>query len=358
LAIAEALVRLRPETNPVLVGARRGVEARILPNRQFRHYLLPAEPIYRRDWWKNLRWPILLPGLLRACRDILDRELPVLVVGTGGYAAGPILAAAVGRGLPIALQEQNAKPGLTTRLLARRARQLHLGFPEAESRLRPGSRTAVYSSGNPIVPPEDIGRADARRRLGLGEEQQVVLVMGGSQGAHALNRALREALADRGFGSAAVLWSTGPNDFDRFRSLASSPLVQIRPFWDPIAEAYAAADLVVARAGAMTTAELAAWGLPSILVPLPTAAADHQTANALALEGAGAAVHLPESALTVATLTSQVHDLLNSPTKRSQMADAARSRARPEAAKQIAERLFELVSWARKSFVDKELVLY
>jgi UDP-N-acetylglucosamine--N-acetylmuramyl-(pentapeptide) pyrophosphoryl-undecaprenol N-acetylglucosamine transferase len=150
-------------------------------------------------------------------------------------------------------------------------------------------------------------------------------------------------LVDLGLGGAAVLWSTGPSDFDRFKSLAASPLVQIRPFWDPIADAYAAADLVVARAGAMTTAELAAWALPSILVPLPTAAADHQTANALALEGAGAAVHLPESALTVATLKSSVGELLNSPTRRSQMAAAARSRARPEAAIQIAERLFELV---------------
>jgi UDP-N-acetylglucosamine--N-acetylmuramyl-(pentapeptide) pyrophosphoryl-undecaprenol N-acetylglucosamine transferase len=166
-----------------------------------------------------------------------------------------------------------------------------------------------------------------------------VLVMGGSQGARAINHAVSGILDANLLREASLLWSTGPTLFEANRSYHRPPERLVRPFWDPIAEAYAAADLVVARAGAMTTAELCAWGLPSILVPLPTAAADHQTANARALDAAGAAVHLPESSLTPESLAHRIQELLLDRERRQRMAEAARSRGQPEAAKHIAEAL-------------------
>ena len=323
LALAEALAAARPDVDPVLVGALRGIEAQILPKKAYRYYLLPAEPFHRWAWWRNARWPLLAWRLLAECRAVLDAERPAFVVGTGGYAAGPLLFTASRRGIPVALQEQNAQPGITTRWLARRARQVHLGFPEAAGRLRPGRNTSVFTLGNPITPPE-LGkpRVEARQRLGIPGESPVVLVMGGSQGARAINQAMAEALDAGLWGGTHLLWSTGPQLFEAYQRFHHPPLRQVRSFWDPIGEAYAAADLVVARSGAMTTAELCAWGLPSVLIPLPTAAADHQAANAKALDSA-----------------RRVHELLGDRDRRMRMAIAARDRGRPDAARRIAEEL-------------------
>jgi len=343
LALAAALQERRVDVEPILVGACRGVEADILPRRSFRYHLLPAEPLYRRQWWRNVRWPFLLPRLWRACGAVLTAEQPGLVVGTGGYVGGPLLAAAVRRGIPIALQEQNAYPGMATRWAARWARQVHLGFPEARPYVRTGRGTQVFALGNPIVPPDPASRAAARGSLGLPAEGWVVLVMGGSQGSLAINEALAGVLDAGLLPDLTLLWSTGRLTHDRFAAYARPPRVHVAPFWDPIAPAYAAADLVVSRAGAMTLAEITAWGLPSVLVPLPTAAADHQTPNAQALASAGAAVHLPQSRLTAAVLAGEVAAILGDRARHAEMAAAARSRGQPEAAGAIAERLLSLL---------------
>lgn len=346
LALAKAMAELDPRVEPVLVGAERGLEAQILPHRSYRYHLLPAEPIYRKAVWRNLKWPFLTLRLLRGGARVLAKERPVLAVGTGGYAAGPILWQAARRDIPIALQEQNAVPGATTRWLARRARQVHLGYPEAEGLLRPGAHTEVSVSGNPIVPlpvprPE---RGQQREQLGLPRDRPVVFVVGGSQGAVSLNRAVASAVESGRFGDVTLLWSTGRVSWDTYGSFDRPPLRIVRPFWDPVSSAYAAADLVVARAGAMTTAELCAWGLPSILVPLPTAAANHQHHNALALERAGAAVHLADPSLSGATLAAAVRRLLDHPDRMSQMGQAAARRGHPKAAEEIAKQLLGLVS--------------
>jgi len=346
LALAEALRREADDVEPVLVGAARGIEARILPTRSFRYHLLPAEPLYRRTWWRNLRWPLILARLLGAGVRLLAAERPAVAVGTGGYASGPILWQAGRRGVPLVLQEQNAFPGLTTRWLAGRARQIHLGYPEARLHLRPGRRTEVCQYGNPIVPPPDPRPEGARAKmhLGLATDIPVVFVMGGSQGARAINEAVAAAMTSGALRGCGVLWSTGPAMYDEFRTHHQEPDCIVRPFWDPVAEAYAAADLVVARAGAMTTAELCAWGLPSVLVPLPTAAGSHQTRNAEALAQAGAALHLGQDHLGPETLARAVRQLLDSPADRSRMEAAARTRGYPNAAQNIARHILSLVS--------------
>jgi UDP-N-acetylglucosamine--N-acetylmuramyl-(pentapeptide) pyrophosphoryl-undecaprenol N-acetylglucosamine transferase len=345
LALASALRGAANHIEPVLVGAARGVEGRLLPERDFRYHLLPVEPIYRRAWWRNLRWPFLWWRVRRACRRVLDEERPALVLGTGGYAAGPVLLAAARRGIPIALQEQNAYPGITTRWLARRARQIHLGFPEAQRYLRLPPSVQVFTYGNPIQPPPEPRPtpAAARERVGVSPTARVLFVMGGSQGARRINDVVADAIADGGLDALTLLWSTGPAMFHEFASFHDPPRRIVRAFWDPIADAYAAADLVVARSGAMTTAELCAWALPAVLVPLPTSAAHHQTRNAEALAGAGAAVHLPEAALTPAALVARVRELLDAPPRLERMRRAAGARGRPEAARRITEALMALM---------------
>lgn len=329
----------------VLVGARRGVEADILPKRDYPFHLLHLEPIHRHRWWLNLRWPFLAVAIMRECRAVLDREAPDLVVGTGGYAAGPVLLAAMLHGLPYAMQEQNAYPGVTTRWLSRRARQIHLGFPEARGFLR-AADDRLFDTGNPIAPVPVAPRSaeQARTRWGLAPDRQTVLVVGGSQGAAALNRVVAEWLERGSLGSSNLIWSTGPTGYDRYAHLDSPGRVKVAAFLDPIYDAYAATDLVVGRAGAMTTAELAAWGLPAVLIPLPTAAAGHQDRNARALEAAGCARRLPESELALESLSTTVSELLGDRSQLVEMGRRAAARGRPDAASKIVSQLVDIVS--------------
>jgi UDP-N-acetylglucosamine--N-acetylmuramyl-(pentapeptide) pyrophosphoryl-undecaprenol N-acetylglucosamine transferase len=345
LAIAEAIRRHHPDWRVVLVGATRGVEASLLPTRTFPYELLPAEPIYRRQWWKNFRWPVVGLRLLRAVDRLLDRKRPALVIGTGGYASGPVVWRAAGRGIPTAIQEQNAYPGFSTRLLARRAKEIWLGVPEARSHLRPGPRTDLFDTGNPIAPPDPSRRSAALIRLGLDPGKPVILVTGGSQGALAINQAVAEWI-DGGTGKTGgtgnglqVVWAAGKATYPQFRRYHDPPRVQIFDFIDPMADAYAVATIAISRAGMMTIAELCAWGIPSVLIPLPTAAADHQTPNARVMAESGAAVSLPQSGLTGNRLSTIIADLLDTPGQLDQMAGAALARARPDAVERISDRI-------------------
>ncbi|HTH66483.1 MAG TPA: undecaprenyldiphospho-muramoylpentapeptide beta-N-acetylglucosaminyltransferase [Gemmatimonadales bacterium] len=345
LALAQALKAERPDAECVIVGAERGIESEVLPRYPYRYVLLPIEPIYRHAWWRNLRLPIVAWRAWRAAGAVLEQERPDIVVGTGGYVSGPVVWRAQQRGIPTALQEQNALPGITTRWLARRARQIYLGFPEAQARLRPGARTIVFSLGNPIRPPapaEEGDRPTALAAFGLAPERPTLLVFGGSQGARALNYAVAGALEHGGLSDINLLWGTGPMHASTFARYAVRGRVVVQGFFDPMARAYRAADLVVCRAGAMTTAEVCAWGKASVLVPLPHAAANHQLHNARALEQCGAAVLLEERDLMGRSLSALVHQLLADPARRDALARAARSRGRPDAAREVVSKILTL----------------
>jgi UDP-N-acetylglucosamine--N-acetylmuramyl-(pentapeptide) pyrophosphoryl-undecaprenol N-acetylglucosamine transferase len=341
---ALALARVAKELghDVVLVGATRGIEAQILPHHPFPFHLLPMEPIYRNAWWRNVRWPIIAVRAWRAAGQVLREERPAIVIGTGGYAAGPVVWRAQRARIPTALQEQNAFPGLTTRLLAHGARQVFLGFPEAHLRLSPGRHTQVFVFGNPIAPPGAVDPAAARAAFGLSAERRTVLVFGGSQGARALNETIARVLQNGQLGDVNLLWGTGTTHFERYASRAVPGRVVVRGFFDPIGDAYAAAHLVVARAGAMTVSELSAWGKPNVLVPLPTAAADHQTFNARALANAGASVLLLEREFTADAFAKTVVPLAHDDQRLDALAKSARGRGHPNAARSIVGKVLEL----------------
>lgn len=346
LAIATRLRERCPEVEPVLVGAERGIEARILPTRDFRYHLLPAEPIYRRQWWKNLRWPFVAGRLISRLSHLFAAEQPLAVVGTGGYASGPAVWFATRRKLPTAIQEQNAYPGLVSRMLASRVRHIYLGLPEARARLKLGRATQVFDTGNPIPAPDPTRRPAALERFGLaagGTPPPVLLVTGGSQGAIAINQTVAAWIDSGEAAGVNLLWTAGRGSYQEFARYHRPPAVQVFDFLDPIADAYAVADLVVARAGMMSGAELCAWGLPSILIPLPTAAEDHQRYNAEALAAAGAAEMILQRDLTPARLGQAVGGLLSDPARLGAMRQAALGRGKPAAADEIVSYLLTLL---------------
>jgi UDP-N-acetylglucosamine--N-acetylmuramyl-(pentapeptide) pyrophosphoryl-undecaprenol N-acetylglucosamine transferase len=220
---------------------------------------------------------------------------------------------------------------------------VYLGLPESRRLLRFGSRTQVFDTGNPIVPPSPERGPEARKFFGLEPGLPVVLITGGSQGALAINRAVAEWLDQGGPRGAALVWVTGRGTYEEFSRYHRPPRVHVVDFLDPMSDGYAVADLVVSRAGMITVAELCAWGLPSILIPLPTAAADHQAHNARVLADAGAATPIRQTELTGARLAHEVEALLLDDATRSEMASRARARGKPHAAAEIVSKLLTLV---------------
>ena len=347
LAIARALVRLEPAVRPFFVGARRGIERDVLPTTEFPHLLLDLHPLYRARPWDNWRTLRGFVGAWRGIGAMARGNRPAAVVGTGGYAAGAMLAWAAAHDVPYAIQEQNSFPGATVRLFTRWAREVYLGFPEAERKL-PRGRAEFVDSGNPIEPPPSPrpDRQAARRKWELPEGGRVLLVFGGSQGARAINDAV-SGWIDHGLpDDLSVIWATGKGSFaDHARH--DGPRVRVRPYIAPMTDAYAAADIAVARAGAMGPAELCAWGIPMLLIPLPTAAADHQTVNARALSAAGAAIWMPQSELNAERLDVEVSALLADDARLESLTRGALERARPDAAEVIAQRVLALTQLKR-----------
>jgi UDP-N-acetylglucosamine--N-acetylmuramyl-(pentapeptide) pyrophosphoryl-undecaprenol N-acetylglucosamine transferase len=346
LAIARALTALDPAVGILFVGAQRGIERTVLPQQPFAFELLDLHPLYRPAVWRNWR---TLGGAVSAWRR-LGRTLspkPRLILGTGGYASGLGLAYGVVHGIPIVQQIADSYPGLTARCFVRFCREAYLGYPEAIEHLHHSERVALIDTGNPIDPPPSPrpDRVAARRAWDMPSDvTTTLLIFGGSQGARAINVAV-DAWLDRPLPAGlGIIWATGPAHFNDY-ARRESARVRVRPYLAPMASAYAASDLVLARAGAMTTAELCAWGLPMVLVPLPTAAADHQTANARALAAAGAAVHVPQAELSADRIDRAIGELARDPARRAALAAAALARGRPGAAEAIARRVLSLIQF-------------
>jgi UDP-N-acetylglucosamine--N-acetylmuramyl-(pentapeptide) pyrophosphoryl-undecaprenol N-acetylglucosamine transferase len=349
LAIARALKTADPRIEPFFIGAERGVEKVVLPQAGFAFELLDLHPLYRsRPWenWKTVR------GATTAWRMIsaeVRSERPACVVGTGGYASGLALAYATAHRIPFVLQEQNTYPGITARFFSRFAAQVHLGFPEARRHISPSKHTEVFDSGNPIEPPpaDAFEKASGRAKWGFPVSGgRVLLIFGGSQGSRAINEIVASWI-DKGIPSDLfVIWATGNANYAGLARYENER-VKVRAYIAPISEAYRAADFALSRGGAMATAELCAWGIPSIVVPLPTAAADHQTANAKALAAAGAAEMIRQSELNVAALSRAVESMLSNPSRLSDMRAKALERARPTAAADIAQNILRLVAAAQ-----------
>ncbi|MBI5067711.1 MAG: undecaprenyldiphospho-muramoylpentapeptide beta-N-acetylglucosaminyltransferase [Deltaproteobacteria bacterium] len=341
IALAEEVVGRHPDNDVVFVGTARGLEASVVPAAGFPIELIDVKGLKGKGLLSILTGLFMLPRAFLQCWRVLRRWQPDVVVGVGGYASGPVVLTAWVRRIPTAVQEQNALPGLTNRLLGRFVDAAFTAFPEAG---RHFARRKVHQLGNPIRRQ----LLDNYMRPSSAHDRQRLLVFGGSQGAHALNMRVIEALphlADLR-DSLRITHQTGSRDREQvekgYRACGFEP--DVREFIEDMSGAYAESDLVVCRAGATTLAELTVCKKPSILVPFPLAADNHQVMNARSLVDAGAAVMIEERDLTGELLASEIRSVLRSPARREAMARAAGKLGSPQAAGEITDVCTELVA--------------
>ncbi len=340
IAIAEEVIAQGGEV--LFVGTERGLEKRVVPAAGYALELLSVSGLKRMSAGKTLLGLARVPLALWQAGRLLRRFRPDAVVGVGGYASGPMGLCAALLGYTVAIQEQNSVPGFTNRILARVARRIFLGFPQAAARF-PAHKCVV--SGNPVRRAFREAAARAHPVASAADPGGRLLVVGGSQGARAINELVAQAVAllARAGRAPVVLHQTGANDLDATRAryqaggVGTGPgdRVEVRAFIDDMASAYASVDLVIARAGALTLAELAMMGRPALLIPLPTAADDHQSRNAAAFVEAGAAQVMAQGSATAQALADAVGRLLADPAARARMSAAMRGLARPDAAGEI-----------------------
>lgn len=315
--------------NVRFIGTQRGIEATLVPAADFPIDWVVIGGLNRVGIWKAMESLAELPLSVFQAARLLDRARPTALFSMGGYVAGPALLAALWKRIPVVVMEPNAIPGFTHRKLARFVARALISFPET-ARWFPGRRTEV--TGLPVrnafftLPPKPR------------EEVLTILITGGSQGSRTLNRAAQESWPLWAGMRVRLIHQTGPKPFEELAAgfRAASVDGEIQPFLNDMPAAFAQADLIVSRAGAGAVSELAAAGKPSILIPLPTASDDHQSRNAQAMERAGAARLIPDAEWTGARFAQEVESLLREPGRLEKMSTAARTFAKPDAARRAA----------------------
>lgn len=345
IAIANAWTEKHPDSEILFVGAEGKMEMQKVPEAGYAIVGLKVAGLQRRLTWENLGFPVKLVDSLKKSGRIVDNFKPDAVVGMGGYASGPVLFIAQRRKIPTLIQEQNSYAGLTNKLLAKRAHTICVAYPQME-KFFPGEK--IRYTGNPVR--KDIlhleGKIDqAFVHFGLERYRPVLLVLGGSLGAKTINRAVLHHLPEWVAQGYQVLWQTGKSYFQEMsQALESLGLKHVRvlEFIREMDLAYAAADLVVSRAGALSVSELSLVGKAVIFVPSPNVVEDHQTKNAMAYVRQEAAVLLKDEE-AVEGLLEKVETLMNDPALRSQLGENMLKLAKPEAANEIVTALEQLI---------------
>jgi UDP-N-acetylglucosamine--N-acetylmuramyl-(pentapeptide) pyrophosphoryl-undecaprenol N-acetylglucosamine transferase len=342
LAVARAVVTRVPGSRVSFVGTSAGIEARVIPPTEFALDLIRSAGLKGKSVPALLRGAALMPLSAVDAWRVISRRKPDLVVGVGGYSSGPVVAIAAMRGIPTMVLEQNAVPGLTNRLLGRCVRLAAVTYETSLQYF--GGKGFV--SGNPVRREFLEVDDDSSHDTAISASRVRVLVVGGSQGAHAINVAMVEAAPRLAAAAETVdlVCQTGTRDFDMVREAFERHGVQgrVERFIDAMDREMKAAGLVVSRAGATTLAEVTAAGRPSILIPLPTATDDHQRQNARALEEAGAAEVIEQISLTGERLADRIIAIARDRDRRRLMSAAARRLAKPRAAEDIVDAMIKL----------------
>lgn len=347
LSIAGAIKRRDPAAEFLFVGTLHGMEAELVPRAGYSLKVINLYGFQRRISLRNIKNVFLTGKSLWDVRKILRNFRPDIVIGTGGYVCGPVVWVAARSGIPTLIQEQNAFPGVTNRILGSVVDAVALGYKEAMPNFA-GRKARVVVTGNPVR--EDLlteEREAACRHFGFRPEIPIVLITGGSQGARSINQAaltLHRRFA--GKKDLQILHITGQTDYNNmihalmseeisFNDASSGQMIV--PYLHEMPKALAAANLVVSRAGAIGLAELTLRGIPAILIPYPYASENHQEINARALEKNGAAVVIRDSELTGDMLSAKIQELISDPEKLRGMADSSVAMGHPHAADQIAD---------------------
>ncbi len=340
VAVADEFRRRDPGTEILFVGTRRGLESRVLGRVGYALRTIPVSGLRGKGAFGILGGLMKIPAALMASRDVLEEFEPHLVFGVGGYASGPVVLAARLMGIPTAVAEQNAVPGLTNRILGRVARRVFVSFPETLSFFAAGKAVVT---GNPVRR----GFIEAPSETPARHSRFTVLVVGGSQGAGAVNEAFVEAasrLRDLE-GGLYLIHQTGPGGDQVVREAYERVHVaaEVHPFIEDMAAAYDRADLLVCRAGATTVAEITARGKAAVFVPFPHAAGDHQRKNAELLVRGGAGEMILQKDLTGETLAGMIERLSRDRDRVADMAGNARKLGNVNAARDIVASCLELI---------------
>ncbi|MBX5475504.1 MAG: undecaprenyldiphospho-muramoylpentapeptide beta-N-acetylglucosaminyltransferase [Clostridia bacterium] len=357
IAIAKRVLEKEPDCQALFAGTAEGMERDLARRAGLPFAAIPARGVIGKSPVEQLRGVAAAGAGFLAALRLVRRFRPDVVVGTGGYASGPVVAAAAALRVPTLIHEQNVFPGVTNRLLSRAVTCVAIPHPDAARHFP--RRARLWLTGNPVRPEVlSADRAAARRRLGLGPEQKLLVIVMGSRGSATVNRvvaaALPDLLAER---RVTVFWVTGAAHHEAVREMLDPRMIsenqgklRIEPYVHDLPDVLAASDLVVARASAITLAEIAALGRPSLLVPSPYVAQRHQDYNAQPFAREGAAVVAAEAELDGPALAARALTLLRDDGRLEAMAAAARRLARPEALDVLAAGVVDL---ARRRLPDK-----
>ncbi|GAB3334623.1 undecaprenyldiphospho-muramoylpentapeptide beta-N-acetylglucosaminyltransferase [Hymenobacter humi] len=343
VAIANELRHRLPDTEILFVGANGRMEMTRVPEAGYKIVGLDITGLQRRLTPQNLMFPMRVLRSVRKARKLIEEFRPDVVVGVGGYASAPVLLAATSRGIPSLIQEQNSYAGLVNKLLAKRVSRICVAY-DGMQKFFPKDKIVV--TGNPVRTEIAEGnRAEALEFFGLDPAKKTLLVIGGSLGARTLNLATAAALPRLREAGVQLLWQTGKLYFPEAQKQAApyqDAHLQALEFIKRMDLAYAAADVVVSRAGALSVSELCLTGKASILVPSPNVAEDHQTKNALALVGKGAAVLITDEHAK-GRLYDEALRLLGDTERQQQLSTRVRELARPQATTTIVDELLKLI---------------
>lgn len=341
IAVAKEILRRNAESEILFVGTARGLETKIVPDNGFQLSLINSAGLKNVGFVGKLKGLLILPKSFLEARRLIKDFKPDVVVGAGGYVSGPVLLMASLMRVPTLVMDSNALPGFTNRRLAMFVTKAALTFEEALPYF--GKKGVV--TGNPVrkeffeIAPKIRG------------EKINLLIFGGSQGARAINNAMADALEKLPADKLQITHQTGESDFEIFKEIYSRTAFEIsdvRPYISNMVDEFAKADLVICRAGATTCAELAAAGKAAIMIPLPTAADDHQRKNAEALEKAGAAKMILQRDLSGERLAKEILSLINQPEKIGEMETAAKKLARQDAAEVTVDLIQKLAADKRR----------
>jgi UDP-N-acetylglucosamine--N-acetylmuramyl-(pentapeptide) pyrophosphoryl-undecaprenol N-acetylglucosamine transferase len=343
VAIANELRRRLPDAEILFVGANGRMEMTRVPDAGYKIVGLDISGLQRRLTPQNLLFPMKVFRSVRKAGKLIEEFRPDAVVGVGGYASAPVLLAATSRAIPSLIQEQNSYAGLVNKLLAKRVSKICVAY-EGMERFFPKAKLVI--TGNPVrAEIADGNRAEAQRFFGLDPAKKTLLVIGGSLGARTLNHTTVAALPHLQEAGVQLLWQTGKLYFSEAQQLVApyaAAGLQALEFIKRMDLAYAAADVVISRAGALSVSELCLTGKACILVPSPNVAEDHQTKNALALVSKGAAVLITDEHAT-ARLYDEALRLLADPARQQQLSTRVRELARPLATAAIVDELLALI---------------
>lgn len=340
IAIAREIDARFPDANLLFIGTADRLEAVLVPREGYPLETITVSFLPRKISPKLMTFlPKLTQGIFQAI-NILRNFRAQAVVGTGGFVTGPVIIAAYLLRIPTIIVEENSLPGLTTRVLARFATEIHLVFPESVAYFK--NREKLFVTGNPVRQKSEIDVQQAYKDWGLREDDKTILIIGGSQGAHSINLAMIDALRYLPE-NLNIIFQTGVNDYEYVKEKCRDFInVKVKEFIYDMNAAYQMSDLVICRAGAGTISELASYGVPAIFIPFRYASENHQEYNARSVANAGGGRIIIETELSGKSLAEAIIELLEHPHKLSQMSESIKTLARPDAAKIVVDHLIEL----------------